>query len=86
LEKDISKVLIDGVVVFGNGSILARKGVSNIVEMAHYFVKTVVASCGTWNYCGECPMSERELEELYGEQVLDQYDWIDNKLLTTIVI
>lgn len=86
LEDTVKKVFFDGFVVFSNGSILARKGTLNIVLLARYYGREVIGVCGSWNYCGDAPMSDLELEDKYGERVMEEYDLIEGRMLSCIVM
>ena len=85
-ESTVKKVFIDAYVIFGNGHILAKKGSLNIALLAQYYKKCVIACCGSWMFCGDCPVSDIELEDIYGEQILDDYDLIEGKTLDHVVL
>ena len=86
LEDTVNKIFIEADVIFGNGSILAKRGSLNIVLLAKHYKKTIVGSCGSWTYCGDCPISDDEVEDIYGDTIFDKYDFIDGKLLNCVVM
>lgn len=58
LEGSITKLFLEGLYIFANGSMLAKKGSLNLVLLAEYYHIPVVGCGGSWNYNGWAPLGE----------------------------
>ena len=65
-DHRITKIFIEALTIFQNGSILAKRGTLNLVFMAKFNNIPIVAHGGSWNYCGYAPIDYKSLEEKYG--------------------
>lgn len=86
LEGSITKLFLEGLYIFANGSMLAKKGSLNLILLAEYYHIPVVGCGGSWNYNGWAPLGESALVEHFGNDILKYYDWIDAKYLKSLVL
>lgn len=86
METKITKVICEGDMVFSNGSMLAKKGTLNLVLLAASYNLPIVGCTGSWNYNGWSPFSYEALAAKYGTNTMGNYDWIDSRWLSSLVL
>lgn len=86
ISEEINKIFIESEVIFKNGSALVRKGYENIILIANHYNKPVIIVSGSWNYSRVLISSYDQLENLYGEDLVNKYDWINSDAISFVCI